>query len=117
MNLDPNYLKARAASGGVGSPFPAQVRFTKLHDFAPLEEAKFCHLVHYNDGTNVFRHRIGKREVASLLQILAKPDEAAPAGALPYETNGYRRDKPLSAAFEEKRRMTYGAAGGGGGGA
>ena len=50
LDLDPHYLRRTSPQGGVlTSPFPAQIRFTALHSFPPLEEKKFCHLVEYND--------------------------------------------------------------------
>ncbi len=90
FDLDAAYLRrgAHANFKGVarieaGSPFPAQVRFTRLHDFPPLEERKFCHLVAYNDGTNVFRHRLGQAETLQLLDLLAHPDKAPTDNQLP----------------------------------
>ena len=43
---------------------PPQVPFRRLHDFSPLEERRFCHLVSYNEGTNSFRHTIGAKEAS-----------------------------------------------------
>ena len=109
MDLDPLYLRGRNdARMGSGSPFPVQVRFEKVHDFAPLAEVKFCHLLSYNVGTNVFRHRIGERQTADLLRLLAYPEEAPQDNALPYETNGYRRTIPENPKFRDQRRAAYG---------
>ena len=80
----------------------------KVHDFAPLAEVKFCHLLSYNVGTNVFRHRIGERQTADLLRLLAYPEEAPQDNALPYETNGYRRTIPENPKFRDQRRAAYG---------
>ena len=46
LDLDPNYLRGARGGGsaaggdGNGSPFPAQVRFSRVHDFPPLEEVR-----------------------------------------------------------------------------
>lgn len=115
VDLDPNYLQATRASGPNaqgstregGSPFPAQVRFQRLHDFKPLEESKFCHLVSYNQGTNIFRHRLGGGETNDLLQLLANPHLAPVDQPLPYESNGYKRINE-NPRFREQRRAVYG---------
>ena len=113
FDLDPAYLRGRhevpknGQSDGI-SPFPVQVRFQKVHDFAPLAESKFCHLVQYNAGTNVFRHRLAEKETHSLLRLLAHPEEAPRDNALPYETNGYRRSIPENPKFREQRMAAYG---------
>ena len=112
------------------------MRFTQLHNFAPLPERSFCHLLTYNDGTNVFRHRIGQpspsssrpqsrppspltshpsplaphpgeRETEALLRLLSHPHEAPNNPQLPYETNGYIRIRE-KANFHELRRRAYG---------
>jgi len=76
LDIDPNYLRnARGGGSAAGidgaiSPFPAQVRVSRVHDFQPLEEKKFCHLVTYNAGTNIFRHRLAERETVALLHLL-----------------------------------------------
>jgi len=76
LDLDPNYLRGARGGGsaaggdGNGSPFPAQVRFSRVHDFPPLEEIKFCHLVSYNNGTNIFRHRLAQQDTLALLRLL-----------------------------------------------
>jgi hypothetical protein len=123
IDLDPHYLRTRGAGGsapstdcgvgsaapfGGGSPFPVQVLFDKVHDFRPLEESKFCHLVAYNAGTNVFRHRLGERETHALLHLLAHPQEAPRDNVLPYETNGYKRSMPENPRFREQRKAAYG---------
>jgi len=90
------------------SPFPAQVCFERLHDFTPLEEIKFCHLVGYNTGTNIFRHRLGAAETQALLSLMARPEEAPTDNELPYEKNGYKRLIPESPRFYEQRRAAYG---------
>lgn len=112
LDIDPTYLRGTArqaaAAAGPGSPFPAQVRFARLHDFPPLEETKLCHLVSYNAGTNVFRHRLAQKETLALLHLLAHPDEAPGDNQLPYESNGYRR-LPENPRFREQRRAAYGA--------
>ena len=36
--------------GSGGSPFPAQVRFKMVHEFAPLPEVKFHHVLKYKSG-------------------------------------------------------------------
>ena len=112
LDLDPNYLRGARSIGlaggdAAGSPFPAQVKFSRLYDFAPLDEAKFCHLVSYNAGTNTFRHRLGEKETNALLHLLANPEQA-PTNVLPYETNGYRRSIPENPRFREQRRAAYG---------
>ena len=113
LDLDPQYLRTARSStvggsgGSGGSPFPAQVRFSRLHDFKPLEESKFCHLVSYNAGTNIFRHRLGEKETQALLELLANP-ALAPVNTLPYETNGYKRSIPENPKFREQRRLAYG---------
>ena len=117
LDLDPSYL--RNATGGKGnrleapsgsqSPFPAQIRFRQLHHSAPLEERAFCHLVSYNDRTNVFRHRLGERETHELLRLLAHPSEAPRDSELPYESNGYIRI-PEKPSWHEQRRRAYAAA-------
>ena len=68
-----------------------------MHDFAPLAEVKWCHMVSYNQGTNVFRHRLGEKATSDLLRLLAHPEEAPSGNVLPYETNGYRRTIPENA--------------------
>jgi len=125
VDLDPSYLRTsttRSAAGRGGqsgasmpaaasdakSPFPAQVRFGRVHDFKPIAESKFCHLVAYNAGTNVFRHRLGEKETHALLRLLAHPEEAPKENVLPYETNGYRRSIPENPKFREQRRALYG---------
>lgn len=113
LDLDPNYLRGARGGGsaaggdGNGSPFPAQVRFSRVHDFPPLEEIKFCHLVSYNNGTNIFRHRLAEQDTLALLRLLACPEEA-PTNTLPYTTNGYQRSIPENPKFREQRRAAYG---------
>ena len=110
VNLDPLYLRASrggSAGDGAGSPFPVQVRFRRVFDFPPLPEIKFCHLVSYNDGTNIFRHGLGESKTHALLRLLDRPEEAPADNVLPYETNGYQRilETPR---FLEQRRALYG---------
>jgi len=115
FDLDACYLRRGAAATFKGvarspldsSPFPAQVRFTRLHDFPPIEERKFCHLVNYNDGTNVFRHRLGQPETKQLLELLIHPEKAPNDNQLPFESNGYVRI-PEKDGFHELRRQAYG---------
>ena len=115
LDLDATYLRRTSAGqprgGGRGamadtSPFPAQVRFRRLHAFAPLEEIKFCHLVSYNDGTNVFRHRLSQATTSELLELLAHPESAPKDNQLPYESNGYVRI-PEKEGFHQLRRKAY----------
>jgi hypothetical protein len=103
-DLDPEYLR-KSSSGG--SPFPAQIRFRRLHDYAPLMEVKMCHLVTYNQGTNVFRHRLNEKATHELLHLLVQPESAPRDNRLPYETNGYRLIPPHP-KFEKQRRAVYG---------
>ena len=107
VDLDPHYLRKGDGRGAASSPFTVQVRFTKLHDFPPLAEQKFCHLLNYQPGTNVFRHKLGEREVHQLLGLLDRPEDAPKDNALPYETNGYKKiaENPR---FLEQRRLAYG---------
>jgi len=113
LDIDPNYLRnARGGGSAAGidgaiSPFPAQVRVSRVHDFQPLEEKKFCHLVTYNAGTNIFRHRLAERETVALLHLLAHPEEAPSDNVLPYETNGYRRSIAQNPKFFEQRAKAY----------
>ena len=107
IDLDPNYLKKGGSGGGGGSPFPVQVRFEKVMDLPPLDEKKFCHLVTYNHGTNIFRHRTMQNDTSALLRLMAKPEDAPKDNVLPYETNGYKR-VPENPRFREQRRAIYG---------
>lgn len=109
MDLDPDYLRNAAKSDGrsASSPFPVQVRFCKLHDFPPLAERHFCHLLSYIPATNVFRHRLGEREVHELLHLIDCPGDAPQDNVLPYESNGYKRIAE-SPKFLEQRRLAYG---------
>ena len=84
-----------------------QVRFARVHERRPLPETKFCHLLAYNTGTNVFRHRLGERETAELLRPLEHPNEAPADNVLPYHSNGYKR-VPENPRFQEQRRAVYG---------
>ena len=79
-----------------------------MHDFPPLAENKFCHLLSYNAGTNVFRHRLGEKQTSDLLQLLAHPADAPKDNVLPYETNGYKQTIPHNPKFLEQRRAAYG---------
>ena len=61
MNICADYLKKRADLRDTcpeQSPFPAQIRFRLVHEFEPLPEPKFCHLLHYQRGTNSFKQKL-----------------------------------------------------------
>jgi hypothetical protein len=109
LDLEPQYLRKGRNEAPMGScsPFPAQIKFARLHDFAPLEERKFCHLVEYNAGTNVFRHRLSESRTKELLRLLANPEEAPADNRLPYESNGYVRI-PEKPNFYEMKQKLYG---------
>ena len=132
IDLDPDYLKGAVKATTAGSPFPVQVRFALVHKFKPLPEVrprltapfliapaterplacsraqhKFCHLVGYNKGTNVFRHRLSEQAAGGLLRLLAHPEEAPTDNQLPWESNGYRKI-PETARFRDQRRAAYG---------
>jgi len=85
----------------------SQIRFKTVHNFQPLDERKFCHLVQYHEGTNVFRHRLCQADTIRLIRLLARPETAPNNEHLPYETNGYVRI-PEKAGFLELRRKIYG---------
>ena len=110
FDLDPDYLRNSPCNArsdyGPSSPFPAQIRFRRLHDFPPLDERNFCHLVTYNDGTNAFRHRLTQQATLHLLGLFAQPESAPVNRTLPYESNGYIRI-PEKEGFHEMRRKVY----------
>ena len=52
--------------GGGSSPFPAQVRFQVVHEFPPLHESRFQHIVTYK-GQNQFEFLLTASQVQALM--------------------------------------------------
>ena len=93
LNIVPAYGKRAAHDGGSGSPFPAQVAFRPVHQFPPVDERRFCHLLTYVPKTNTFRQKLnGERNVHALIDVLADPAAAPYASRLPWASNGYVDD-------------------------
>lgn len=76
LNLDPQawtgsqYAK-KLMQGGKGgkkplSPFPAQVKFEIVHQFKPMPEQRFKHIVTYKSGTNHFDFKLTPTQVKDL---------------------------------------------------
>lgn len=79
LNIDPTAWTAagdsinargthfRGPSGG-GSSFPAQVRFQVVHEFPPLPEACFSHIVTYKQGgKREFDFQLSSEQVTQLM--------------------------------------------------
>ena len=99
LNICPDYLKKRATQGGEGgSPFPAQMRFRLVHEFEPLHERRFCHLLQYVPKTNTFKQKLNSAQVQQLLSLFDDPNSAPYASKLPYDDNGYTQQGRLPAA-------------------
>ena len=58
--------RGRRGGGTGGSPFPAQIRFEVTHEFPPLPEASFRHIVTYTQR-NIFDFRLSTDQVAQLM--------------------------------------------------
>ena len=77
LNIDPEawtgfeslagFTRNKSTRAGGGSPFPAQVRFQVVHEFAPLPEAKFRHIVTYKASTNQFDFMLTAEQVSQIM--------------------------------------------------
>ena len=64
-----------------------------MHQFPPVDERGFCHLLTYVPKTNTFRQKLnGERNVHALIDVLADPAAAPYASRLPWASNGYVDD-------------------------
>ena len=59
----------RNRTEGGGSPFPAQVRFQVVHEFPPLPEARFKHILTYKDkAQKIFELLLTPVQVSELMK-------------------------------------------------
>ena len=76
LNLDPTaWSRSNAAKGGGGkggggtspSPYPAQARFQVVHEFPPLPENRFRHIVTYEGGGTHFEAALSADQVSRIM--------------------------------------------------
>ena len=77
LNLDPTAwrnammasrkLATLGKSTSQGSPFPAQVRFQVVHEFPPLPENRFRHIVTYEGGGTHFEAALSADQVSRIM--------------------------------------------------
>ena len=53
-----------------------QVRFSKVHDFPPLHEKFFTHIVRYKGNTHNFEFMLDAQQVAELMEVFLKLEDA-----------------------------------------